>query len=346
MSRKQRSASGRPATRRQLSRRERDRRLRRLMWIAGAVFLILIIAVPGYAAYVEYYLPPRQLLVRVNDTVYDMGYYVKMMRWLQAMAAAQEQEFSLAVIPFELIQTLEENELIRQGAPRVGISVTAEEVSQELRDQLLGPPDPDEEIDEAKLETEFQERYRQLLNAIRFSDAEYRRLVEIDLVRERLREHLGLQVPTVAEQVHLQAILLTGETGEDPEEQAKQIADRLAAGEEFSALAEELSEDEEFREKGGDLGWLPRGIMHEQLDEVAFSLEPGIVSELIVTSQGYFVIKVLEKAEAREIDEEPRESLKDKALADWLIEERKANDVVRSFDSKKYEWAIEQLSQS
>ena len=346
MSRKQTSSPRRPVSRRQLSRGQREKRLQRLMWSLGAFFLILIVTIPGYASYAEYYRPPRQLLVRVNDTTYNMGYYVKMLRLFQMLSTAQGQEFNLALIPFELVQLIEDNELIRQGAPRLNISVTPEDVSQEIRMRILGPPNPEEEEDQAKLDKEFQQGYRQLLETVRFSDKEYRRIVEIDLLREELREQLGLQVPTVAEQVHLQGIFFSSETEKDPVQQAKEIANRVAAGEEFSALSRELSEDETLKGNDGDMGWLPRGIMGEKFDEVIFGLEPGKVSELIATSEGYYVIKVLEKAAAREIEEGAREALKDQALAKWLSEERGRNEVVRSFDSKKYEWAVQQLPPS
>ncbi len=345
-SRKQTSPPRRPATRRQLSRRQREKRLQRLIWVVGAFFLVLIVAIPAYASYTEYYRPPRQLVVRVNNTSYNMGYYVKMLRLFQILSTAQGQEFNLGLVPFELVQLLEDNELIRQGAPRMDVSVTPEDVSQEIRTRILGSPSPEEEEDPAKLEKEFQQGYRQLLELVKFSDAEYRRIVEIDLLREKLREQLGLQVPTVAEQVHLQGIFLSSETERNPEELAKEIADRLAAGEEFSALSRELSEDDTLKEKDGDMGWLPRGIMGEKFDETIFSLEPGKISELIASSEGYYIIKVVEKATAREIEEGAREALKDQALAKWLSEERGRNEVVRSFDSKKYEWAVQQLPPS
>ena len=343
MSTKQGRSVRRPASRRQVSRRQREQRLQRLMWIAGAFFLLLIIAVPGYAAYIEYYRPPRQLVVRVNDTSYNMGYYVKMLHLYQMLSEAQGEDLP-SEAPFQLVQILEENELIRQGAPRLDIGVTPEDITQEIRTRILGTPNPED--DPAMLEKEFQQGYRQLLEAVKFSDKEYRRIVEVDLLRERLREQLGLQVPTVAEQVHLQGIFFSSDTEKDPQEQAKGIADRVAAGEDFSALSRELSEDDTLKEKDGDMGWLPRGIMGEQFDEMVFSLEPGKLSELITSSEGYYVVRVVEKATAREIEEGAREALKDQALAKWLSEERGRNEVERNFDSKKYYWAVQQLAPS
>ncbi|GAH29240.1 unnamed protein product, partial [marine sediment metagenome] len=52
------------------------------------------------------------------------------------------------------------------------------------------------------------------------------------------------------EQVHIQAILLGSE------KEAQDVRARLEAGEDFTALAEELSQHEATKESGGDFDWL------------------------------------------------------------------------------------------
>ena len=66
----------------------------------------------------------------------------------------------------------------------------------------------------------------------------------------------------------------------------------------------EFSTDETIKQTGGDVGWVPRGIFTE-LDETAFSLEIGNVS-YVSTGAGFYVLKVTEKEEDREIVEERR----------------------------------------
>ena len=56
-----------------------------------------------------------------------------------------------------------------------------------------------------------------------------------------------------------------------------------------------------------------------------------------------WVVQVVEKAEARQIEPEDREKLKDRALEDWLEEERKANTVERYFNSDRYEFAVQKI---
>jgi peptidyl-prolyl cis-trans isomerase D len=68
------------------------------------------------------------------------------------------------------------------------------------------------------------------------------------------------------------------------------VVARLRAGEEFAALARELSEDGSAAQ-GGDLDWNPRGRMVPEFDEAMFALEPGQVSDIVETKYGFHVIK-------------------------------------------------------
>ena len=121
------------------------------------------------------------------------------------------------------------------------------------------------------------------------------------------------------EQVWARHILFQLDPGADEEseretrERAEAALAELRAGREFADLARELSDDPGSREQGGDLGWFSRGQMVPAFDEIAFTLEPGTLSEPVRSDFGYHVIRVEERREetersfddvAREIAEE------------------------------------------
>jgi len=80
------------------------------------------------------------------------------------------------------------------------------------------------------------------------------------------------------------------------------IKKRLDAGEDFAKVAREESEDPESAARGGDIGFVMRGVAPAELDKAVFSLEPGQISEPILTEIGYSIIRVKEKFAAEKPD--------------------------------------------
>jgi peptidyl-prolyl cis-trans isomerase D len=74
---------------------------------------------------------------------------------------------------------------------------------------------------------------------------------------------------------------------------------RLAAGEDFEALAKELSNDTASKDVGGDLGLITRGDVSLALESVVFDLEVGTVSEIVEGPEGLHIVRVDEKLEAQ-----------------------------------------------
>jgi peptidyl-prolyl cis-trans isomerase D len=71
--------------------------------------------------------------------------------------------------------------------------------------------------------------------------------------------------------------------------------DRVAAGEDFVTVAAEVSEDVGTAQNGGDMGLFARGDNDAAIDEAAFALETGGLSEVIQSAYGFHVIQVDEK---------------------------------------------------
>jgi peptidyl-prolyl cis-trans isomerase D len=80
--------------------------------------------------------------------------------------------------------------------------------------------------------------------------------------------------------------------------EAETTLQRIQAGEDFAALASQLSEDPVSAQQGGELGFFKRGEMVKPFEETAFGLKPGGVSDPVRTDFGYHLIKVEEMQEA------------------------------------------------
>ncbi|HSQ08249.1 MAG TPA: peptidyl-prolyl cis-trans isomerase, partial [Chromatiaceae bacterium] len=95
-------------------------------------------------------------------------------------------------------------------------------------------------------------------------------------------------------------ILLSVPSGADAaaEAQAKTgieaARERIAKGEDFAAVAKEISQDPGTKTRGGDLGAFGRGVMDPAFEQAAFALDPGQVSEPVRSRFGYHLIETTE----------------------------------------------------
>lgn len=93
----------------------------------------------------------------------------------------------------------------------------------------------------------------------------------------------------VPERIHLYEIVV------QTEDEARNILNRLANGEDFSEIAKKESISSS-KEKGGDIGMISRGQLMPELEEILFAMKPNQVLEKVVrTDQGYHIIKIGEK---------------------------------------------------
>jgi parvulin-like peptidyl-prolyl isomerase len=106
------------------------------------------------------------------------------------------------------------------------------------------------------------------------------------------------------------------------EETAKAVIDRLNKGEDFAALAKELSTDTGSGSQGGDLQWFGHGQMVTEFDDAVFAMtEIGQISAPVKSTFGYHIIQLLGK-EMKPLSESEFEQEKDTKFQDWLEAQR------------------------
>jgi peptidyl-prolyl cis-trans isomerase C len=75
------------------------------------------------------------------------------------------------------------------------------------------------------------------------------------------------------------------------------VLKRAKSGEDFAALAQQNSQDGSAQQ-GGDLGYFPKEKMVPPFSDVAFSLKPGEISDVVTTQFGVHIIKVTDRKPA------------------------------------------------
>jgi len=236
-------------------------KLRRIVIIAAAVFLVGISSWIGYGFYKDRQNDPlREVVIKVNDVQFNMGYFVDMLDVYTTGVNSTELYYYGSYFAGMAADTIIHAESLRQAArEELDIEVTADEISAELENR--GVPD----------------------------DRIYRDLIGATLLEEKVGEHFAPGVNSTMEQAHAQVMLLKSQ------EVADEVMAGIEAGGNFTALAQEFACNSSVE---GDLGWLPEELMpNTSIASAAFSLAPGNVSQPIydataVKDVGYWLIEV------------------------------------------------------
>ena len=122
--------------------------------------------------------------------------------------------------------------------------------------------------------------------------------------------------------------------------QIEDIRKRALAGEDFATLADTYSQGPGAGQ-GGDLGYFKKGQMAKEIDEVAFALKPGEISQPFRTNVGVHLLKIEEHSSAgqqtlsAEVSEEIKRKLYNEALRQryerWFQEDLRFRHHVENF---------------
>lgn len=118
----------------------------------------------------------------------------------------------------------------------------------------------------------------------------------------------------------------------EDEETAKKVIERLNAGEDFAAIAKELSIDTSTGAQGGELGWFGIGKMVPEFEDAAYALELNKVSEPIQSQFGFHIIEVTDKRDIADYGklEDKKDEIKELVIAEKADWEAKAAELIKS----------------
>lgn len=304
---------------------------------AVAPLLALSLVASSKAAPPEESRPLDRVAATVNGEVVTLSELIDRAgpayRKLGEMRAGPGREKARAEVLRTTFDTLVAEKLIAIEAKNLGVEVSEAQVDAAIEDikkrnnfddmmlkRALAEQGLDLPTFRAQLRRNF-EGYavisQKIRNRVKISDDDIRNYYQThpkefageDLVKVR---HILLAVPPGA----------SAEQEDSVRAQGEKVLLRLAAGEDFAAVARAVSQGPSAAE-GGDLGWLHRGSIQGELERVAFSLEPGKWSGLVRTRSGFHILKVEER---RTGEVPPLAAVKDRIM-EKLVNEQ--SDVYR-----------------
>jgi len=203
--------------------------------------------------------------------------------YVQAMALGQ-------LIDFTVMQETAQKE----------VSASNTEVSQAMTDIMRSNSIPSETI------------FNQVLEKQGFTTNDIKKMIRDEITVNKFISKVNSEVtikPDDLREVKAQHILIAAPKGatEKQNEEAKKLAEEIYAkvknGENFSMLAEKLSNDTGSAKVGGDLGFVKKEQMVKEFDDAIFTMKPNEVS-FVKTDFGYHIIKVNEFRVREDADSE------------------------------------------
>ena len=353
MAKKKQPVIKRAPTAGEVAKWQKQKQRNRIILVFGVMVIIAVLALLGYGYYDHVYQRDQaeanklhKTIVQVNNDKISLEYIIDVMRFLQQQAnsaSSSTQTIPKTYTLDETVQVIEYNELLQQAAPGLGISVTEDELQAKIK-SIVVPSGAPEDLTDAQI----LKYYNAFLKAYHITDREFRGLVTTDMLRPKLQEYLKGQVPKIAEQVHIQGVLVN-ETMETA------MADRLVfTGDSLNDVAKQVSLVSGAQSNGAELGWMVRGILGTKFDDTVFNLEPGVLSQPIDDETGQYpndvwLVSVLEKSPDRALDDNQVQSLAAVNYAKWFEQQLQqgldSKQVVNKLDDNIRIWATKYMDE-
>lgn len=253
----------------------------------------------------------EMIIARVNNEIVSNSELERQKKQLRSELAQQYSSTELERVFQErekdLLRDLIDQSLLVQRAKDLGLSAETDVVKRLDRirqdNNLATLEDLEKEVQRQGISFEdFKNNIRNnILTQMVISREVGQRIM---ITREEVRQYYEQHKQEMAqpEQVHLREILLSTEGKEAPavaelETKAREVLARAKKGEDFVELAKKNSDGPTAKD-GGDIGFFERGRMSKEIEQIAFGLKVGEVSDIIRTRYGFLILKVEEHTQA------------------------------------------------
>jgi parvulin-like peptidyl-prolyl isomerase len=260
----------REMTRRQVSRHKKQQRRQRIIFFSGIAIIVAVVAIIVGGWFMGEYIPLHTTIIEVYDTGFDTAYLIDtMVIYARQMGGAE----SLADVTNNIINQIMFNELIKQEAAKLGITVSDEEAK-----QLLGTED------------------------VTINDAMIN-IAKSQILQSKLRsDYFDALIPQSDNQVDLRTMMVESDAV------AQLVREKILNGENFTELVEKYAVDSLSISYNGSYGFHPSQIFTDVLMlssipvDYAFSadVKAGDVSMPLSDNEsfknlGYWLIRINER---------------------------------------------------
>lgn len=287
----------------------------RLLLIGGVGAVLLIaLAFVGFGYWYSEIRPEGRTVLQLDNTKVSFAEMKRRMKYELFQTTIYQQAPQL--LPQAAFDALRDELLVVQRAESAENVVASEgEFNDKLRTRLGVAPQAAPDA--------FAEALRSQLEVTGLRQSEFERMVRADLLEEKLTAKFKEALPANVLQARIEVIATASR------EEAQAAIDRINAGEEFGAVARDVSTEPDVAETGGVKEYAPKGSFNAAYDNFAFTADVGVLSEPLSDASGtnWYVVRVIDRSE-QPATEAHRTSLASQEFDAWL--ERMRDEAVES----------------
>jgi peptidyl-prolyl cis-trans isomerase C len=236
-------------------------------------------------------------------------------------------EAEMASLRESVLEKMIKLELLSQESKKAGIVVSSTDIDNELKGYKKGFADDNafaKALGEAGItEAVLRKQIGKNLAIKKFIDTKFKSKAQVTEQEAKDFYNKNQDKFKQPEMAHARHILIAAKETESKadknrkREKLVQIKKQLKDGADFAGLAKQFS-DCPSKERGGDLGFFPRGQMVKPFDQAVFKMMPGDISEIVETEFGYHLIKLEEKKHAKTVSFDEAKA----KITDYLTQEK------------------------
>jgi len=285
------------------------------------VTALVVIAAAAFIAFGYYnsVIKPRNRTVLQADDVKISYSDMKRRMKFEYFSSISFQQNPSVLAEATYANLLNELTLVQHAREDLGITTTPEELDKKLRTRVGAGADADQPT--------FATRLKTALETSGLKEKEYRRLVEAELLMEKVREKFKAEAPATVPQAKI-AVMVS-----DDQSKLDAAAARVKAGEDWATVAKEVSIEPDVQNTGGIKEFAPAGSFSVVYDDYAFSGGVGEVSDLIEDNGIFYLVRV-DAREERPLEEVQTTPYVNRAYADWLESMQEQMLIVRDWDAE------------
>jgi parvulin-like peptidyl-prolyl isomerase len=263
-----------------------DHRNALLLYAGIGAIIIFALAIIGLGYYQSRIRPSHETVLTVGTRKFNVAYLERRMK-SQIVTGQVANSGTFADLAASTLTTIQQEELERQAVSALGVQVTDADVDNAIKNAAG--------LFSGAAQDTFAAAYRGLLLRTSLPNSDYRDIMKAQVVQQKYTEQALAHLPDQTPQTKMHMIKVATQSKADA------AAQKLKGGSSFAGVAYSDSADPS-KTNGGDLGWVAPGSLPKAVDDVANSLPFSVPSDVIETAQGFYIIEVDDRADARDVD--------------------------------------------